>query len=130
MSEFEHDVRMTGFKGELFTDNATLETYSHDASMFEIYPRLVAWPKDSEDVELMTKFVSDNKQKHPHLSITARSAGTDMSGGAINDSIIMDFSKYMNTVRHSVHISSEVKNDGVVNSSARHISAGRARGNG
>ena len=98
MSEFEHDVRMTGFKGELFTDNATLETYSHDASMFEIYPRLVAWPKDSEDVELMTKFVSDNKQKHPHLSITARSAGTDMSGGAINDSIIMDFSKHFDTI--------------------------------
>ena len=98
MSEFEHDIRKTGFKGELFTDNLTLEKYAHDASMFEIYPRLVAWPKDSEDVELLTKFVAANKSKHPHLSITARAAGTDMSGGAINDSIIMDFSKHFDTV--------------------------------
>jgi FAD binding domain. len=34
----------------------------------------------------------------PELSITARSAGTDMSGGAINDSIIVDFSKHFNKI--------------------------------
>src|SRR3989344_2983031 len=30
------------------------------------------------------------------LSITARCAGTDMSGAAIGESIILDFTKYMN----------------------------------
>ncbi len=98
MSEFKHDIREIGFKGELLTDDETLKAYSHDASMFEIVPRLVAYPLDSEDVELLTQFVSKNKKKHPHLSLTARSAGTDMSGGAINDSIIVDFSKHLNMI--------------------------------
>lgn len=98
MSEFKHDIREIGFKGELLTDETTLEAYSHDASMFEITPRLIAYPLDSEDVELLTNFVNKNKKKHPHLSLTARSAGTDMSGGAINDSIIVDFSKHLNMI--------------------------------
>ena len=98
MSEFQNMARDAGFKGELFSDDANLEIYSHDASMFEIRPHLVAWPKDTEDVEIMTRFVSANKKKHPNLSLTARAAGTDMSGGAINDSIIMDFSKHFDTV--------------------------------
>ena len=91
-------ARDAGFKGELFSDIESLKIYSHDASMFEIRPRLVAWPKDTEDVEIMTRFVSANKKKHPNLSLTARAAGTDMSGGAINDSIIMDFSKHFDTI--------------------------------
>ncbi len=98
MSELIKDIREIGFKGELLADKDTLETYSHDASMFEIVPHLVAYPLDSEDVELLTHFVNNNKKKHPHLSLTARSAGTDMSGGAINDSIIVDFSKHLNMI--------------------------------
>ncbi len=109
MSELIRDIRETGFKGELLSDEATLETYSHDASMFEIRPSLVAYPLDSEDVELLTQFVTKNKKKHPHLSLTARSAGTDMSGGAINDSIIVDFSKHLNMIIDVNHESATVQ---------------------
>ena len=42
------------------------------------------------------KWVGENKEKYDDLSITARCAGTDMSGGAIGESIILDFSRYMN----------------------------------
>ena len=109
MSELIRDIRAIGFKGELLSDNDTLETYSHDASMFEIKPRLVVYPLDSEDVELLTHFVNNNKKKHPHLSLTARSAGTDMSGGAINDSIIVDFSKHLNMIIDVNHNSATVQ---------------------
>ena len=34
----------------------------------------------------------------PDLSLTARSAGTDMSGGAINDSIIVNFLEHFNKI--------------------------------
>ncbi len=109
MSELIKDIRGIGFKGELLADDATLSTYSHDASMFEIIPKLVAYPLDSEDVELLTHFVNNNKKKHPHLSLTARSAGTDMSGGAINDSIIVDFSKHLNMIIDVNHNSATVQ---------------------
>lgn len=86
----------TTIKGDVLTDEQTLSSYSHDASLFEVKPQLVVFPKDEEDVENLVKFVNKNKKNNPSLSLTARSAGTDMSGGAINDSIIVVFEKYFN----------------------------------
>src|SRR3990167_4066916 len=87
------------FKGDVEDDEKTLLKYSHDASLLEVRPKVVIFPKDSEDVQNLVKWVnenSENKEKYPNLSITARCAGTDMSGGAIGESIILDFTRYMN----------------------------------
>lgn len=94
MDDIIQTLKKGGFKGDLHTDDDTRDFYSHDASMFEIKPELVVAPQDAKDVELLVKTVGDHKKKLPGLSVTARSAGTDMSGGAINDSIIVDFNKY------------------------------------
>jgi FAD/FMN-containing dehydrogenase len=91
MEEISKGLQQAGFKGKLDTSPATLDLYSHDASMFELRPQLVVVPEDAADVAKLVEFVANNKKKHPRLSLTARSAGTDMSGGAINDSIIVDF---------------------------------------
>lgn len=85
-------------KGDVDTSDATREFYSHDASLFEMIPEVVAFPKDASDIQAVVQFVRDNKKRYPHLSVTARSRGTDMSGAAINDSIILDTSKYMTRV--------------------------------
>jgi len=85
-------------KGDVLTDDQTLTTYSHDASLFEVKPQVVVNPKDTEDLKALVKFVSENKKNNPSFSLTARSAGTDMSGGAINDSIIVAFQKYFNHI--------------------------------
>lgn len=87
-----------GFKGELDSSDETREFYSHDASLFEIKPSLVVMPQDSADVQTLVKLVHERKEEHPHLSVTARSAGTDMAGGAVNDSIIVDFNKHLNKI--------------------------------
>ncbi|HEX6462622.1 MAG TPA: FAD-binding oxidoreductase [Candidatus Saccharimonadales bacterium] len=86
------------FKGEIDTSEAAREFYSHDASLFELKPEVVVAPQDSADVQALVKLVSENKKKSPQLSITARSAGTCMSGGAVNDSIIMDMSRHFNKI--------------------------------
>lgn len=85
-------------KGEVESDFNSREFYSHDASMFELVPEVVAFPKDSEDLQNLVKFVAKNKAVMPHLSITPRSAGTDMSGGAIGQSIVIDYLKYFNKI--------------------------------
>ena len=84
------------FKGEVEDSAETLSKYSHDASLFEIRPQVVVFPMDSIDVQNLVKWVSDNKNMYPELSITARCAGTCMSGGSSGESIIMDFSRHMN----------------------------------
>src|SRR3989344_4652050 len=88
------------FRGEVEDGEETLVEYSHDASLLEVRPAVVVYPLDTEDVKNLVKWVGENKEKYREknieLSITARCAGTDMSGGAIGESIIMDFTRHMN----------------------------------
>jgi FAD/FMN-containing dehydrogenase len=83
---------------ESSTRRKDLRFYSHDASLFEIKPEIIIYPKDTTDVCNLVNFVTKERATRPELSITARSGGTDMSGGAINDSIIVDFSRYFNHI--------------------------------
>lgn len=85
-------------KGDVDDTHDTRTKYSRDASLLQVMPEIVVYPKDSIDVCAIVKWVKENKEKYPNLSITARSAGTCMSGGAIGDSIIMDFTRYMNVI--------------------------------
>ena len=96
MENIKTTLVQNGFTGDLDDSAEAIEKYSHDASMFEIKPQLVISPKTAEDVQTAVKLVADQKKSDPTLSLTARSAGTDMSGAAINDSIIVDFNKYLN----------------------------------
>lgn len=100
------DLLRKTFMGDIDTTPETLQLYSHDASLFEVVPKVVVFPKNSADVQALVKWA--NQQNSPqtpserggaapaNISITARSAGTCMSGGAINDSVIVEFTKYMN----------------------------------
>src|SRR5258708_5992558 len=102
------DELKAGIKGDVATDEETLMANSHDASFFEVKPQVVVSPKNADDVKALIKFATKNKKDHPDLSLTGRSAGTDMSGGSINDSIIVSFLKYFN------HIGSIENNIGTV----------------
>jgi len=83
-------------QGDVMTDDATRMAFSHDASLFEIKPQVVVYPKTESDVVNLMKFVAKHKKAHPELSVTGRAAGTDMGGGSINTSIIVAFGKYFN----------------------------------
>lgn len=88
------------FKGDVDATEETLIKYSHDASVFEIKPEVVVYPKDSEDLMKLVKWVNDNKINYPNLAITMRAAGTCMSGGAIGESIIVDTTRYLNKIKN------------------------------
>ena len=94
MQDLKQIIVSGGFRGELDDTPATIDAYSHDASLFEIKPKLVVFPVDAADVEKLVRIVNEHKQTMPDLSLTARSAGTDMAGGAINDSVIIDFRRH------------------------------------
>ena len=87
------------FFGEVFTDEKTLSAYSHDASLFEVKPRLVAKPRDAKDVAELVSFVAEKKNTDSTISITARAAGTCMSGGSLNESIILDVNAHMQGIK-------------------------------
>ncbi len=87
-------------QGEVVRDVKNLDTYSTDASLFTVRPQLAVWPKDVEDIKQLVKFVNKYRGStgSPQLSLTARAAGTDMSGGPLTESIVVDVTKHLNNV--------------------------------
>ncbi|MEX1014879.1 MAG: FAD-binding oxidoreductase [Candidatus Paceibacterota bacterium] len=86
-------------KGEVDISKNTLEEYSTDASIFKVKPEVVIFPKDKDDLRKIINFVIDKKHKNKNISLTMRSGGTDMTGGPLNNSIIVDVNKYLNKVK-------------------------------
>src|SRR5690606_27025774 len=79
------------------------------ASLFELVPQLVVSPQDSADLQTLVRAVAAEKKLNRSLSLTARSGGTCMSGGAINDSIIVDFSKHFTAIEEVTPASAHVQ---------------------
>lgn len=90
----------TILQGETDTSSETREFYSHDASLFEVKPEAVVFPKDSTDVQALVKFVANHKAENPRLAITPRSGGTCMSGGAVGESIVMDMNRHFTKIHN------------------------------
>jgi FAD/FMN-containing dehydrogenase len=86
------------FKGEITTSEPDIEHYSRDASIFQIAPEAIVFPIDTADVQALVKFASEQKPVQPNISLTPRGGGTDMTGGSVNDSIIVDVAKHLNAV--------------------------------
>lgn len=83
--------------GEVDDSKEVREKFSRDASLFRIVPEVVVAPKNADDICSVVQLVNHKKENPAvHISITPRSAGTDMSGGPLNDSIILDMTKHMN----------------------------------
>lgn len=87
------------FKGEVRSDEKTLAAASHDASIFEVKPALVVAPRDVYDVKNLVAFAARKKREGGKISLTVRSAGTDMTGGPLTESIVVDFLPHFNHVK-------------------------------
>ncbi len=95
MQEIDLQELKSKIEGDIDITDETLNKYSHDASIFEIKPKVVISPKNIKDLKNIVLFA----RKYSNVNITARSAGTDMSGGPLNNSIILDFLKYFNHIK-------------------------------
>lgn len=80
--------------GEVADDAATRAIYSHDASIFELTPQAVVFPRDSGDIRKIVSYAT----AHTGASIVARGGGTDMGGGAVGESVVMDLTRHMNAL--------------------------------
>ena len=87
---------LTSYGMNVETDSSpeTLEKYSRDASIFEVRPKFVAYPKNRDEVRELVKWVNENSGE----SLTVRAAGTDMTGGPLTESVVVDVSKYLNKI--------------------------------
>ena len=79
--------------GEVRFDKMSRALYSTDASIYEIEPVGVVIPRTAEDVIAVVE--TANKYG---VSVLPRGGGTSLGGQTVGHSIVMDFSKYMNSI--------------------------------
>jgi FAD/FMN-containing dehydrogenase len=84
--------------GDVATDDATIAKFSRDYSIFKVKPQVVVFPKDIDDLKNLVQFVTKKKEAGENISLTGRSAGTDMTGGPLTQSIVVSFTKYFNHI--------------------------------
>src|SRR6476659_7995932 len=83
----ERKIKQTGCDARF--DNLTRQLYATDASIYQIEPVGVAFPKTAEQASLVIQATAG-----AGLSITPRGAGTSLVGNAIGEGLIVDFSRH------------------------------------
>ncbi len=83
-------------KGDVTSNTGDRTKASRDTSLFTRMPELVAYPKDQDDVRTLVATVAHAKADGMPISLAARAAGTDMSGGPLTTGVVISFTKYMN----------------------------------
>ncbi len=79
-------------------DQKTLKTYATDASIFEVTPSLIIFPKNTEELKgLVCEIVAQNELGNS-ISISPRAAGTCMSGGSLTQGVMIDMKMGFNFV--------------------------------
>src|SRR5213593_4835343 len=82
----ERKIKQTGCDARF--DNLTRQLYATDASIYQIEPVGVAFPKSAEQASLVIRAAAN-----AGLSLTPRGAGTSLVGNAIGEGLIVDFSR-------------------------------------
>ncbi|NOQ38784.1 MAG: FAD-binding protein, partial [Anaerolineales bacterium] len=78
---------------EVSSDKITRLLYSTDASIYQIMPVGVIWPRDKNE----TAAVVEIARKH-NTPVLPRGAGSSLAGQAIGKALIVDFSRHMDQV--------------------------------
>ena len=77
-------------EGEVHTDALRKGIYSTDASIYQIMPLAVLFPRNVSDVKKIVKLA------HGHgIPLLPRGGGTSLAGQAVGEAAVLDFTKYM-----------------------------------
>jgi FAD/FMN-containing dehydrogenase/Fe-S oxidoreductase len=74
---------------EIAFDDLTRHLYATDASLYQLEPAAVAFPRSAQQASAIIIAASD-----AGIAITPRGAGTGLCGGAIGDGLIVEFSRH------------------------------------
>src|SRR5205823_3893239 len=79
---------------EIAFDNLTRQLYATDASIYQIEPLAVAFPRNTKQAKALIDAAAQ-----AGLTVIPRGAGTGLVGGAIGEGLVIDFSRYNRDIR-------------------------------
>lgn len=84
--------------GEVMTSADARRYFATDASVLAMTPALVVYPRNENDVRKTARFTWQLAERGRVIPITARGAGTDLSGAALGSGIILSFPAHMHKI--------------------------------
>lgn len=90
MTSAQQQALLRGANCEVAFDTLTRKLYATDASIYEVDPLAVAFPRTTRQVSALV-----DAAMQAGLCIIARGAGTGLVGGAIGEGVVLDFSRYL-----------------------------------
>lgn len=93
MTSAQQQAALAATNCELAFDNLTRQLYATDASIYQIEPVAVAFPKTERQASAVLEAAV-----HAGLPIIPRGAGTGLVGGAIGEGLVIDFSRYLRQI--------------------------------
>ncbi|PWU13934.1 MAG: hypothetical protein C5B50_18305 [Verrucomicrobia bacterium] len=89
MISAQQQSALAGANCEIAFDNLTRQLYATDASIYQIEPVAVAFPRNARQASALI-----DAAMQAGVSVIPRGAGSGLVGGAIGDGLVIDFSRY------------------------------------
>ncbi|WP_254274461.1 FAD-binding and (Fe-S)-binding domain-containing protein [Haloarcula marina] len=80
--------------GEVRFDTYTRQLYATDASAYEVTPIGVVFPTSTADVARVVTYCAERE-----IPILPRGGGTSLAGQTVNEAVVLDFTRHMDSVR-------------------------------
>jgi FAD/FMN-containing dehydrogenase len=84
--------------GEVTASPEVRRHFAHDASILQMAPAIVVYPRNESDIRKTARFSWQLAERRRILPITARGGGSDTSGAAIGNGILLIFTAHMNKI--------------------------------
>lgn len=84
--------------GEVMTAPDARKYFATDASIFSIPPAIVVYPRTENDVRKAARFTWQLAERGRIIPMTARGLGTDQSGAALGNGIMLVFPAHMHRI--------------------------------
>lgn len=84
--------------GEITDAVDVRENFSTDSGLVKMTPQTVAYPFNEQDIRKVTRFAWQLAEKGKKIALTTRGLGSDWSGGAVGDGLVIAFPAHMNKI--------------------------------
>lgn len=95
MTSTQQRALLSAANCEVAFDNVTRQLYATDASIYQIEPAAVAFPRNARQASAVIKAAAQ-----AGLSVIPRGAGTGLTGGALGEGVVVDFARHLRSIRH------------------------------
>lgn len=87
------EILSKSIQGELLVDNLHKSIYATDASVYRKIPLAISYPKNTNDLQILINFATENK-----VTLIPRAAGTSLAGQCVGEGIVVDISKHFTKI--------------------------------